>query len=107
MLAKTAGTVNSGGSDRPFETSHPEKINENGAVRPFFRGCKNFVCWQRGIQDVRFQELRTTVSVKLGEWVELGGVTSGRDEVSRAIFETASTQSGERSAVRLKVEEGR
>ncbi len=60
-----------------------------------------------GVQDVRFQELRTTVSVKLGEWVELGGVTSGRDEVSRAIFETASTQSGERSAVRLKVEEGR
>ena len=60
-----------------------------------------------GIQDVRFQELRTTVSAKLGEWVELGGVTSGRDEVSRAILETASTQSGERRVVRLKVEEGR
>jgi hypothetical protein len=60
-----------------------------------------------GIQDVRFQELRTTVSVKLGEWVELGGVISGRDEVSRAIFETASTQSGERRTVRFKVEEGR
>lgn len=60
-----------------------------------------------GIQDVRFQELRTTVSAKLGEWVDLGGMTSGRDEVSRAIFETASTQSGERRTVRLKVEEGR
>ncbi|BAN35786.1 NolW domain-containing protein [Sulfuricella denitrificans skB26] len=60
-----------------------------------------------GIQDVRFQELRTTVSAKLGEWVELGGMTSGRDEVSRAILETASTQSGERRTVRLKVEEGR
>ncbi|MBU1689886.1 MAG: hypothetical protein KJ958_13865 [Gammaproteobacteria bacterium] len=60
-----------------------------------------------GIQDVRFQELRTTVSAKLGEWVDLGGMTSGRDEVSRAILETASTQSGERRAVRLKVEEGR
>lgn len=60
-----------------------------------------------GIQDVRFQELQTTVSARLGEWVDLGGMTSGRDEVSRAIFETASTQSGERRTVRLKVEEGR
>ncbi len=60
-----------------------------------------------GVQDVRFQELQTTVSAKLGEWVDLGGMTSGRDEVSRAIFETASTQSGERRTVRLKVEEGR
>jgi len=61
----------------------------------------------RGVQDVHFQELRTTVSAKLGEWVDLGGMTSGRDEISRAIFETASTQSGERRTVRLKVEEGR
>lgn len=60
-----------------------------------------------GIQDVRFQELRTTVSAKLGEWVDLGGMTSGRDEVSRAIFETASGQAGEQRTVRLKVEEGR
>jgi len=60
-----------------------------------------------GIQDVRFQELGTTVSAKLGEWVDLGGMTSDRDEISRAIFETASTQSGERRTVRLKVEEGR
>lgn len=60
-----------------------------------------------GIQDVRFQELGTTVSAKLGEWVDLGGTTSDRDEISRAIFETASTQSGERRTVRLKVEEGR
>lgn len=44
----------------------------------------------------------------LGEWVDLGGMTSRRDEVSHAIFETASThQSGERRTVRLKVEEGR
>lgn len=60
-----------------------------------------------GVQDVRFQELRTTVSAKLGEWVDLGGMTSGRDEISRAIFETASThQSGGRRTVKLRVEEG-
>lgn len=61
----------------------------------------------RGVQDVSFQELRTTVSARLGEWVELGGISASRDEVSRAIFETASAQSGERRVVRLKVEEGR
>ena len=60
----------------------------------------------RGTLDVHFQELRTTVSAKLGEWVDLGGVNTSRDEVSRAILETASTQSGERRAVRLRVEEG-
>ncbi|GAO37631.1 NolW domain-containing protein [Sulfuricella sp. T08] len=61
----------------------------------------------RGVQDVNFQELRTTVSAKLGEWVDLGGINASRDEISRAILETASAQSGERGAVRLKVEEGR
>lgn len=60
----------------------------------------------RGVQDVSFQELRTTVSARLGEWVELGGVNASRDAVSRAILETASAQSGERRVVRLKVEEG-
>ena len=60
----------------------------------------------RGVQDVHFQELRTTVSAKLGEWVDLGGINTSRDEVSRAILETASTQSGERRVVRLRVEEG-
>lgn len=59
----------------------------------------------RGVQDVSFQELRTTVSAKLGEWVELGGMNASRDAVSRAILETASAQSGERRVVRLKVEE--
>lgn len=58
-----------------------------------------------GVQDVRFQELRTTVSAKLGEWVDLGGINTSRDEVSRAILEMASTQSGERRVVRLRVEE--
>lgn len=60
-----------------------------------------------GVQEVRFQELRTTVSARLGEWVDLGGMTSGRDEISRAILETASTQSGEHRTVRLRVEEER
>lgn len=58
----------------------------------------------RGTQVVNFQELRTTVSVRLGEWVDLGGATTSRDEVSNAIWSTASTQSGERRTIMLKVE---
>lgn len=60
-----------------------------------------------GIQDVRFHELRTTVSANLGEWVELGGSNSAHDEVSRAILETGSNRSGETVTIRLKVEEAR
>lgn len=60
-----------------------------------------------GIQDVKFQELRTTVSAKIGEWIEIGGMNSVRDGVSQAILETASSQTGEQRIVRLKVEEGR
>ncbi|MHB1621221.1 MAG: hypothetical protein ACYCTY_14805 [Sulfuricella sp.] len=79
---------------------HGDRVELEIAPRLSFVG-------NQGIQDVRFQELRTTVSARLGEWVDLGGITSGRDEVSRAIFETVSTQSGEQRTVRLKVEEGR
>lgn len=78
---------------------HGDRVEMEIAPRLSFVG-------NQGIQDVRFQELRTTVSARLGEWVDLGGIASGRDEVSRAIFETASTQSGEQRTVRLKVEEG-
>lgn len=79
---------------------HGDRVELEIAPRLSFVG-------SRGIQDVRFQELSTTVSARLGEWVELGGINASRDEVSRAILETASSQSGERGVVRFKVEEGR
>ena len=60
----------------------------------------------RGTQVVDFQELRTTVSVRPGEWVDLGGATVSRDEVSSAIWETAGSQSSERRTIMLKVDEG-
>ncbi len=53
---------------------------------------------------VSFQEYRTTVVVKLGEWVDIGGITGSGDEVRRAILDSASTQSEERRTVLLKVE---
>ena len=51
-----------------------------------------------------FQELSTTIEAKLGEWIDLGAVLGNRNEVERAILESASTASGERRTVRLKIE---
>ena len=51
-----------------------------------------------------FQELSTSIEVKLGEWIDLGAVLGNRNEVERAILESASTASGERRTVRLKIE---
>lgn len=55
-----------------------------------------------GLAD--FQELSTTVETRLGEWLDLGGILENRGEVHRAILESASTDSGERRGVRLKIE---
>jgi len=55
-----------------------------------------------GLAD--FQELTTTVETKLGEWLDLGEILGNLGEAQRAILESASTTSGERRTVRLKIE---
>jgi type II secretory pathway component GspD/PulD (secretin) len=55
-----------------------------------------------GLAD--FQELSTTVETRLGEWLDLGEILENRGEVHRAILESASTASGERRTVRLRIE---
>lgn len=55
-----------------------------------------------GLAD--FQELSTTVETRLGEWLDLGEILGNRDEVHRAILESATTATGERRTVRLKIE---
>lgn len=55
-----------------------------------------------GLAD--FQELSTTVETRRGEWLDLGEILENRGEVHRAILESASTTSGERRTVRLKIE---
>ncbi len=52
----------------------------------------------------RFQELSTTVSVRLGEWIDLGALLGQTSEVNRAILQSASSQSHERDTVSIKVE---
>lgn len=55
-----------------------------------------------GLAD--FQELSTTVEVRLGEWIDLGTILGHRNEIDRAILESAATESGERRTIRLKIE---
>ncbi len=56
-----------------------------------------------GLAD--FQELATTVEVRLGEWIDLGTILGHRNEIDRAILESATTESGKRRTIRLKVEQ--
>jgi type II secretory pathway component GspD/PulD (secretin) len=55
-----------------------------------------------GLAD--FQELSTTVEVRLGEWIDLGSILGHRNEIDRAVLESAATESGERRTIRLKIE---
>lgn len=51
-----------------------------------------------------FQELRTTVNVRLGEWIDLAGISGAGENVRRAIVESATAGSTEQRSVWLKVE---
>lgn len=51
-----------------------------------------------------FQELRTTVTARLGEWVDLGLLLGETSDVNRAILQSARAQGSERSTIALKVE---
>jgi len=48
--------------------------------------------------------LRTTVTARLGEWVDLGLLLGETSDVNRAILQSARAQGSERSTIALKVE---
>lgn len=51
-----------------------------------------------------FQELRTTVNVRLGEWVDLGAIQGSGENVRNAIVESATAGSAEQRTVWIRVE---
>ncbi len=53
---------------------------------------------------VRLTELATTVTVRRGEWVDLGALAGTGEAVRRAILESGTTRSGERQTILIKVE---
>ena len=53
------------------------------------------------------QELTTTVTARLGEWMDLGEILGADNLAGRAILESVGSESGERRMILLKVEENK
>jgi len=58
----------------------------------------------QGAQTVDFQELRTEVMVKPGEWVDLGGAVESTNEVTRQILSTRRSTDNEDSRFLIRVD---
>ena len=58
----------------------------------------------QGAQIVHFQELRTLVTVKPGEWVDLGGAVESVNEVNRQILSTRRSTGSEDSRFLIRVD---
>ena len=58
----------------------------------------------RGNQTITFQELSTHVSVKMGEWIDLGSTLSNSSQVSRTILGASSDSSEEQQRFKVRVE---
>lgn len=79
------------------EASFTEQIQLAVTPRLAFRG-------NQGIQTVSFQELLTVVTVKPGEWVDLGGLVESTNEVSRQILSTRRNSGSEDSRFLIRVD---
>lgn len=55
--------------------------------------------------SVNVQRVVTTVSGRLGEWMDLGGISESRSDSQSALLGRSSTGSSERRGVQVKVEE--
>lgn len=58
----------------------------------------------QGMQTVDFREMSTTVSVKLGEWLDLGGAVESANEVNRQILATRRRDSSEQTRFLVRVD---
>lgn len=94
------------------ETIRYESVDTGFEVQPELAGAlvqlsiRPFMAFQDPYQpyEIQFQELTTTVRVPLGEWFDLGGTMTGRDEVSREILGGGNQTGAESGIVRVKVE---
>ena len=53
---------------------------------------------------IDFEDLKTIVNVKLGDWVDIGGTMQTNDDVSRKILGAQSVSSQQQSSLVIKVE---
>lgn len=92
------------------QTTEFHDITTGFAVRPRYIGSQVEVevtpriaqLNQQGFID--FEELTTTVRVSPGEWMDIGGLMQGRDQVSREILSQAQSMEGKNNRLRIKVD---
>ena len=53
---------------------------------------------------IDFESLSTTISVSLGDWVNIGGTMQNHDEISRKILGVQSTSNSQNSNIEIKVD---
>ena len=53
---------------------------------------------------IDFESLSTTISVSLGDWVNIGGTVQNHDEISRKILGVQSTSNSQNSNIEIKVD---
>ncbi len=58
----------------------------------------------QGAQSINFQELSTVVTVKPGEWVDLGGAVESSNEINRQILSTRRSTGSEDSRFLIRVD---
>ena len=104
--------VNGQWVDRVVETTDYREATTGFNVRPRLQGemvtldidpqRETFDEQRRGAVNV--QRVSTTVSGRLGEWMDLGGISEERSNDSSGILSTRSVRSSDRRGVQVKVE---
>ena len=96
------------------ETTDWREITTGFAVRPRTVGDQNNKFVELEITPriaklnsqgfIDFEDLKTIVNVKLGDWVDIGGTMQTNDDVSRKILGVQSVSSQQQSSLVIKVE---
>jgi type II secretory pathway component GspD/PulD (secretin) len=104
--------VNGQAVDRVVESTEFRDATTGFNVRPRLQGDRvtleiepqreTFDTQRRGTVNV--QRVATTVSGRLGEWIDLGGIGEQRSATESGILDMRSTRSSDRRGVRVKVE---
>lgn len=104
--------VNGQWVDRVVETTDYRDATTGFNVRPRLQGDRvtldidpqreNFDDQRRGTVNV--QRVATTVSGRLGEWIDLGGINEARSDDRSGTLSTRSARSSEQRGVQVKVE---
>ncbi len=104
--------VNGQWVDRVVETTDYRDATTGFNVRPRLQGDRvtldidpqreNFEDQRRGTVNV--QRVATTVSGRLGEWIDLGGINEARSDDRSGTLSTRSVRSNEQRGVQVKVE---